>query len=75
MSGWSPPSVPRNWLLAVGVAYALVFAYGLLVLQQLLLVLFPAVLAASVYLVWRLLVAVEAIADALQRIADQQERD
>jgi membrane protein implicated in regulation of membrane protease activity len=76
MSNWSPPSVPRNWLVVIGAGYALLVAYSLLVVQQVLLgVVVPAVLFVSVYLTWRFLAAVEAIADALQRIAEQRERD
>lgn len=75
MSHWSPPSVPRPWLAAAGVLYALVLAYSLLVAQQLLLGLLFGVVPVSVYLLWRFLVTVEAIADALQRIARQLERE
>jgi len=76
MPGWSPPSVPREWLVGIGVAYAALFGYGLLVAQQILLFgLFPAVFLVSVYFLWRFLAAVEAIADALQRLARQRERE
>jgi hypothetical protein len=40
-----------------------------------LLVVVPGLLAAALYLAWRFLVAVEAIADALQRIADRREQN
>jgi hypothetical protein len=74
MSEWSPPSVPRQWVVGIGLVYAVVAVYSLLVIQQILLgVVIPAVLIVSSYLLWRFLVAVEAIADALQRIARQRE--
>jgi len=74
MSEWSPPSVPRQWGVGIRLVYALVAVYSLMVIQQFLLgVVIPAVLIVSSYLLWRFLVAVEAIADALQRIARQRE--
>lgn len=69
MSHWSPPSLPRPWLAATGVLYALVLAYSLLVIQQLLVGVLFGLVPVSLYLLWRFLAAVEAIADALQRIA------
>lgn len=74
MSEWSPRSVPRQWVVGIGLVYALVATYSLLVIQQILLgVVVPAALIVSSYILWRFLVAVEAIADALQRIARQRE--
>lgn len=75
MSGWSPPSVPRNWLLIAAVLYALVLAYSLLIVQEVLVALFLGVLVASLYLLWRVLRAFEAIADAQQRRAAAAERE
>jgi hypothetical protein len=74
MSGWSPPSIPREWLAVVAVAYLLLLGYSLIVVQEVLVLgLFPGMALVSLYLLWRFLVAIEAIADALQRIARQRE--
>jgi membrane protein implicated in regulation of membrane protease activity len=75
MSGWSPPSVPRNWLLVAAVLYAFVLAYSLLIAQQVLLAVFLGLFVASIYLFWRVLRAFEAIADAQQRRAAAAERE
>lgn len=76
MSGWSPPEISREWLVGVGVVYIALLGYSLVVVQQVLLLgLFPGLLLVSLYLLWRFLVAVEAIADALQRIAHQREQE
>jgi len=76
MSEWSPPPVPRPWVVGVGLVYALSVVYSLFVIQQVFLgVVLPAVAIVSSYILWRFLAAVEAIADALQRIARQREGD
>ncbi|MFC7134872.1 MULTISPECIES: hypothetical protein [Salinibaculum] len=76
MSGWSPPSIPRQWLVIIGVLYVPLLAYSLVVVQEVVVVgLFPAFILVSLYLLWRFLSAVEAIADALQRIARQREQE
>lgn len=76
MSEWSPPSVPRVWVISLGTVYGLLVVYSLVVIQQILLgVVVPAVVIVSSYFLWRFLVAIEAIADALQRIARQREKD
>jgi hypothetical protein len=72
VSGWSPPALSRRQLAAVGLLIAVSVVYSVFVAAQLLLVLGPAVLLVTLYFAWRLLLAVEAIADALQRIADAQ---
>ena len=41
MSDWSPPSIPRNWLIAIAVFYILLLAYSILIAGQLLLGIFP----------------------------------
>jgi len=74
MSNWSPPSVPRSWLVTGLGLWIIWFAYSYVIVQQLALGLFPLFLFGGVYVVWRFLVAFEGIADGLQRIADQQER-
>jgi len=73
MSGWSPPRVPREWLVGIAVGYLLLVAYMLVIVGQVLLAVLPGVVLVSTYLVWRFIRAVEAIADALQRIADDRE--
>lgn len=76
MSDWSPPSVPRKWAVSIGILYLLLIIYAVIVAQQLLLFgIVPGMILVSVYVLWRFFVAVEAIADALQRIAHQQEQD
>lgn len=75
MAGYSPPSIPSRWFGGSVLLFAVLLGYSLFVVQTPLLVLFPAVLAGFLYVGWRFLLAVEAIADALQRIVDQRERD
>lgn len=69
MSDWSPPTLSRGQLAGIVVGLLAVAAYSLVIVGQLLLVIVPAVAVAVAYLVWRFVVAVEAIADALQRLA------
>lgn len=69
MSERSPPTLSRGQLAGIVVGLLAVAAYSLVIAQQLLLVIFPAVAVVVVYLAWRFVVAVEAIADALQRLA------
>lgn len=75
MEGWSPPSIPRNWLIAIVIFYIAFLAYSILIAGQLLLGVFPAFIIAFFYILWRALVAVEAIADAQQRIAYREEEN
>ena len=75
MPGWSPPSVPRTALVTAAVLYAVVLVYLVLIRGTILLGLFPGVVAVVLYVVWRFLVALEAIADGVHRIADQHERE
>jgi predicted tellurium resistance membrane protein TerC len=70
MADWSPPTVPRAWLVTAVVLYAVVIAYGVLIAGQFLLTVFPGLLVVGLYLLWRFVVAVEAIADAQQRLAN-----
>jgi len=72
MSDWSPPTLSRGQLAGIVVGLLAVAAYSLVIAQQLLLVVFPAAALIAVYLAWRFVVAVEAIADALQRLATQK---
>lgn len=73
MSGWSPPSVPRNWLVVALALYAVVLAYAVVIVQRFLLAALVGALVASSYFLWRFLRAFEAIADAQQRMASAQE--
>ena len=73
MPGWSPPSIPRSWTATIIVLYILFLLYSVLIAVQPLLGLLPALTIIPLYLLWRLLIAVEAIADAQQRIAHQQD--
>jgi hypothetical protein len=76
MSGWSPPSLPRSLIPIIAGLYVLIAAYAVVIAQQLLVgVVFPGVVLLASYLLWRILRAIEAIADALQRIADAHESD
>jgi hypothetical protein len=72
MSDWSPPTLSRGQLAGIVVTLLAAAAYSLVIAQQLLLVVVPAAALLAVYLTWRFIVAVEAIADALQRIADHK---
>lgn len=69
MSDWSPPTLSRGQLAGIVVGLLAVAAYSLVIVGQLLLVIVPAIAVVAAYLVWRFVVAVEAIADALQRLA------
>ena len=75
MSGWSPPAPPRALLAGTAVVWAVFFAYMVLIQASVLLGLLPGVLVVTTYVLWRFLVALEAIADGVHRIADQRERD
>ena len=74
MSGWSPPSIARPWLVTIGLVYLLLFSYLVIVAQQILLGILIGVLFGVLYLMWRFVAAVVAIADALQRIARYREQ-
>lgn len=76
MSDWSPRTLPRSWVLAIGVVYACLFAYGLIIVGQVVLFgVVPLFLVGGGYFLWRFLTAVEAIADALQRLSRQREQE
>lgn len=72
MSEWSPPTLPRPWLAGIALLYVLLLGYLLVVLQQPLIGVVLGVFLASIYLVWRFLVALEAIAEAQQRLARRE---
>lgn len=76
MSEWSPPAIPRILVVIIGVLYIALFGYGLFIAGQVILFgILPGMLLISIYFLWRFLTAVEAIADALQRIARQREQN
>jgi cytochrome c-type biogenesis protein CcmH/NrfG len=74
MATWSPPSLPQRWLVAAAVLFVFLFGYSVLVIGQVLLGILPGIVLAVLYVSWRLLAAVEAIAEAQQRSADARER-
>ena len=73
MSEWTRPQLSRPVITGLSICYLLVLAYSVIIAGQILLGLLIGAVFGVVYLGWRFLVAVEAIADALQRIARQQE--
>lgn len=76
MTERSPPQPSWPVLAVVGVSSLAWFLYAVMFTGQIFLGLFfPLFGWTSLYLGWRLLVAVEVIADALQRIARQQENE
>ena len=74
MTGWSPPSPPRALLAGAAVVWLVLLAYAILIQGSILIGLLPGVLVVATYVIWRFLVALEAIADGVHRIADQRER-
>jgi len=76
MSEYSPPSIPPKWAVSIGVGYILLLGYSLIITGEVFVfAVIPAMFLLSLYIVWRFLVAVEAMADAFQRIASQREQD
>ena len=73
MSSWSPPSIPRTWIVGVGLLYVLIVGYSVVVAQEILFGVWIGLLFGSLFLLWRFVAAVEGIADALQRISRQRE--
>jgi hypothetical protein len=71
MSDWSPPSLSPVVTAGLAIGWLLAFAYSMLVLQNILAGVLPGLIIASGYYAWRLLVAVEAAADGLQRLATE----
>lgn len=74
MADSSPPPIPRSWAATIIVLYVLFLLYSILLAGSPLLGLLPALIIIPLYLLWRFLVAIEAIADAQQRIAHQQDQ-
>lgn len=75
MSGWSPPKPSNGQTVGVVFVVVVIIAYSTIIAQQLLLGLFPALFVLALYFAWRFLRAVEACADALQRIADNHQSE
>ena len=75
MSEWSRPQLSRPVIIGLSICYLFVLAYSVVIAQQILLGVLIGAVFGVVYLGWRFLAAVEAIADALQRIARRREAD
>ncbi|MEA1929959.1 hypothetical protein [Halohasta litorea] len=73
MSEWTPRQLSRPVIIGLSICYLLVLAYSVVIAGQLLLGVLIGAVFGVVYLGWRFLAAVEAIADALQRLARQRE--
>lgn len=73
MSGWSPPTLSKKQLTVILLAVGASIAYSVGIAAQWLLALGPITLLLVLYLFWRLIRAIEAIAEASQRIADTKE--
>lgn len=71
----TPPRPSPRVVATVGIVCLAILVYALLALGNPLLGLFPTVAAVVFYLGWRLLRAVEMIADGLQRLAAARERE
>lgn len=72
MSGWPPPKLSNGQIVGIVLVVVVIFAYSIIITQQLLLGVLPALFVLALYFAWRFLRAIEACADALQRIADAQ---
>lgn len=75
MSEWSRPQLSRPLLVGISICYLLVFAYAFVIAGEILFAIWIGVFCGVVYLSWRFVVAFEAIADALQRLARQREAE
>jgi hypothetical protein len=73
MSGWSPPVPSNRQIAGIVLVVVVVLIYSTVIAQQLLLGLIPPLFILALYLAWRFLRAIEACADALQRIADNHQ--
>jgi len=65
VSDYSPPSLSPPLAVALVAVLAAAFAYSVLIAHQFLLGIVPALLAAVAYYAWRVLAALEAIADGV----------
>lgn len=64
MSPRQSPLIPRVWLVGTGVVYVLLLGYLVVFRQQLLVGVVPGIVLVVFYFLWRVLTALEAIADA-----------
>ena len=74
MSDRSPPPNSQRWLPVIALLSVLIIGYALIIAGQILLGLLPVLGLVLLYLVWRFVLAIEAIADAHQRLAAHRER-
>jgi len=75
MAGWSPPSPSQRVVAGVAIAYAVVLADMILIWGTILLGVVVGLVLVVAYFLWRLLVAVEAVADGVHRIAAERDRN
>jgi len=71
----SPPRLTPRTVALLGTLSLAFLVYAVLAMGNPLVGLFPAVLLVAAYATWRFLLAVEAMGDGLQRIADALEGD
>lgn len=74
MAGYTPPGVPDDTVLRLGIAALGVLLFGL-IFGQARPVAGALLVVVSVYVVWRFLRALEAIADGTHRLAAARERE
>lgn len=75
MDSDGPPRPSPRVVAAVGIACLAWLVYAILAMGNLLVGLFPVVVALVCYAGWRFLLAVEAMGDGLQRLAAARERE
>lgn len=75
MSERTRPRLSLPVVIGLSICYLLVLAYSVVIAGQILLGVLIGAVFGVVYLGWRFLAAVEAIADALQRLARQRENE
>lgn len=64
MKNVTQTKLSARWLAGILALYAVVFAYSILIAQQLLIAILFGVVLIFLYILWRFLIAIEAIADA-----------
>lgn len=73
MPDWSPPAIPRSVIAVVCLVLLVELAYAVLIRGSILIGVLPGLVLVVAYVVWRFLVAFEAIAVALHRLADERQ--